>query len=118
MKRLLLLVIGIVLTAPLYAIDLDQPYEISRREWLEYEASKSIKERTDLWETRTAISVILVEEDGSTTMSVVIVTANGETPPSEDAKKRYEETVRAVVQRVLDKYEWASDIGVLVRYLA
>ncbi len=117
MKKLIFSIMLFALTIPLFSYDLTLPYDISRKEWLEYEAFKNIKIETDAWATRIAFRVALLNEEGVNKLIVTLTTANGENPISYSAKNNYIEFVTKIVQRIIEKYEWAEGVIILVQFV-
>ena len=117
MKRIVVLATLLVISVPLYTQDLALPYEITRQEWLEYEVFRNVKIETDAWLTRIAFRTSVTYEDGEYTLGVVLTTANGEASLDDTQRNYYVTHVTSVVQRILDQYEWAAEIGIVVLFV-
>jgi hypothetical protein len=116
MKRIAFAVIFVLFIANLAAQNLDLPYQPTRRQWLELETYMAIRETTDVWRNQIAIVLRLVDADDSTMMDIVLTSPNGQPGLSRDIQDDYIRTVTSITQAVLNRYEWAMDIEIRVRY--
>jgi hypothetical protein len=100
-----------------FAADLNQPYAVTRQEWLEYDLFKSLKTETDAFKDRLALR-ITIEKDKTNTdnIRIAIFVPNAENISGETLRQ-YRDHIRSVAGSILKKYPWAKDIKLMVNYI-
>jgi hypothetical protein len=106
-------VLGLLFALAVNATPLDSPYQPTKREWLRSEVSLQLSQVFSAWRQRIGYLVVVTDDQ----VIVTLAAANGEAMPSTQAQRGYVDLVRASVQGVLDKYQWARTLKVSVVYV-
>ena len=113
MKKCISLLLGLsLLTNVCIAGDWTEKYNPTRAEWLEYVVKRDISRWTDLWRTRVALNVMVVETRKE--VAVVVTPANGEGEFTSATCANYRAIVRQSAENTLRKYDWATGATVKV----
>jgi len=113
--KLIIFVMLIFTSLPVYSGELDKPYSPTREEWLELSITKVVKDRTDLWKQRIG-SVIWVKEEENTVF-ITLSSANGQEELKVDAQQKYVDIIKNDVENFNSKYNWAKKLKVHVQFI-
>jgi len=87
----------------------------TREEWLEVYITHRIKQWTDPWEQRTAVTVWIRPEEQ--TIAITMTSANGQEKLTQSQQNAYILDVEKIVKTVLEKYDWAQKYKLIVQFL-
>ncbi len=87
----------------------------TQEEWLEVYMAHKIKQKTDLWERRIAVTITIVPTDH--VIVVGLTSANGQKQISQSAKNGYIDTVEVTVKGILEKYDLVKSYKLTVQYI-
>lgn len=99
----------------LYAGELDESYNPTRKEWLELSLFKIVKDRTDSWNLRINSAVLLKEDEGE--IYVTLTTASGGGVPDRKTMVRYIEIVNKDIQEFIKTYSWSKALKISIHFV-
>ena len=94
---------------------LNQPYNISRAQWLEIAVERRVQSVSSLWKLSLSVQVSVNAKDNA--VLVILSPSNGQLQVSSDVKDRYIGDITTIVQSVLNDFSWAADVTVRVLFV-
>jgi len=87
----------------------------TKKEWLEVYMTHKIKQWTDLWEHRIAMTAGIYSEERE--IVITLASANGQEKISQSGKNTYVHDVETIVKVILEEYVWAKNFKLTIQYI-